>query len=95
MDDICSTDAMKILYTFSVYPMLYKNAFFVLKRLFFKLILQIGVLRTSCEISLEMSATEPHWRWVNMGSGNGLVPSGDKPLPEPMLTQKYVALWHH
>ena len=32
----------------------------------------------------------PVWRnWptdVNIGSGNGLVPSGSKPLPEPMLT---------
>ena len=27
----------------------------------------------------------------------GLVPSGNKPLPEPMLTQIYwhVAIWHH
>ena len=24
---------------------------------------------------------------VNIGLGNGLVPSGNKPLPEPMLTQ--------
>ena len=24
---------------------------------------------------------------VNIGSGNGLVPSGNRPLPEPMLTQ--------
>ena len=28
----------------------------------------------------------------NIGSGNGLVPSGNKPLPEPMLTQIYVAI---
>ena len=28
-------------------------------------------------------------------SGNGLVPSGNKPLPEPMLTQIYVAKWRH
>ena len=27
------------------------------------------------------------WRLVNIGSGNGLVPSGSKPLPEPILTQ--------
>ena len=27
---------------------------------------------------------------VNIGSGDGLVPSGNKPLPEPMLTQIYV-----
>ena len=26
----------------------------------------------------------------NIGSGNGLVPLGNKPLPEPMLTQIYV-----
>ena len=24
--------------------------------------------------------------WVNFGSGNGLLPDGTKPLPEPMLT---------
>ena len=23
--------------------------------------------------------------WVNIGSGNGLLPGGNKPLPEPML----------
>ena len=39
--------------------------------------------------------TGPHWWLVNIGSGNGLVPSGNKPLPEPMLTQIYVAKWHH
>ena len=27
---------------------------------------------------------------VDIGSGNGLVPSGNKPLPEPMLTKIYV-----
>ena len=26
------------------------------------------------------------WILVNIGSGNGLVPDGTKPLPEPMLT---------
>ena len=35
------------------------------------------------------------WYWVNIGSGNGLVPSGNKPLPEPILTQIYVTMWHH
>ena len=30
----------------------------------------------------------------NIGSGNGLVPSGNKPLPEQML-QIHVALWRH
>ena len=32
---------------------------------------------------------------VNSGSGNGLVPLGKKPLPQSMLTQIYVAIWHH
>ena len=31
--------------------------------------------------------TGPYWRKVNIGSGDGLVPSGNKPLPEPMLTK--------
>ena len=34
-----------------------------------------------------MNVTELHLWSVNIGSGNGLVPSGSKPLPEPMLTQ--------
>ena len=34
----------------------------------------------------QVNATTPHWSLVNIGSGNGLVPSGNKPLPEPMLT---------
>ena len=36
-----------------------------------------------------------HWWLVNVGSGNGLVPSGNKPLPEPMLTQFCITIWHH
>ena len=35
------------------------------------------------------------WWSVNIGSGNGLVPSGNKPLPEPMLTQISVTIWRH
>ena len=30
---------------------------------------------------------------INIGSGNGLVLSGTKPLPEPVLTQIYVAIY--
>ena len=32
---------------------------------------------------------------VNIGSGGGLAPSCNKPLPGPMLTQFYVTIWHH
>ena len=34
-----------------------------------------------------------HWWLFNIVSGNGLVPSGNKPSPEPMLIQVYVAIW--
>ena len=34
-----------------------------------------------------MDVTVLHWWSVNIGSGNGLVPLGNKPLPESMLTQ--------
>ena len=42
-----------------------------------------------------MNVTESYWWQVNIGLGNGLVPSGNKPLPEPMLTQFPVAIWRH
>ena len=61
----------------------------ILDNLSFKLIL---VIDGWCS---QMNATEPHWWKINIGSGNGLVPSGNKPLPEPMLTQIYVAIWLH
>ena len=32
---------------------------------------------------------------INIGSRNGLVSSGNKPTPVTMLTQIYVAIWHH
>ena len=34
-----------------------------------------------------MNATENIWFKINIGLGNGLVPSGNNALPEPMLTQ--------
>ena len=36
-----------------------------------------------------------HQLEVNIGSGSGIVPSGNKQLPERMLTLIYVAIWHH
>ena len=40
-----------------------------------------------------MNITE-HLLWLlNIGSANALVPSGNKPLPEPVLTQIYVSIW--
>ena len=43
----------------------------------------------------QISVTGNNCWLVNIGSGNGLVPSGNKPLPEPMLTQIYVVTWCH
>ena len=31
----------------------------------------------------------------NIGSGNGLVPPGSKPLSEPVLTKVHDAIWFH
>ena len=43
----------------------------------------------------QVNATE-HLCWeVNIGSGNGLVLLGNKPLPEPILAQIYVAICYH
>ena len=37
--------------------------------------------------------------WVNIGSGNDLLPDGTKPLPEPMLTHLQISpmtfIWRH
>ena len=32
---------------------------------------------------------------IKIGSGNGFVPSGNKQLPDPTLTQIYVAIRRH
>ena len=42
-----------------------------------------------------VNATIPELWLVNIGSGNSLVPSGNKPLSVPMLTQIYVAIWRY
>ena len=57
--------------------------------------LQIMSMNTSLGISSQKNTTEYIWRSVNDGSGDGLLPSGDKPVPEPMLSQLYVAIWRH
>ena len=48
----------------------------------------------SREIAL-MNVTRPYQSRVNIGSGIGLVPSGNKSLPELMLTQIYAAIWRN
>ena len=52
-----------------------------------------NILITTCKIG--DCRAEPHWWQVDNGSGNGLMPSGKKSLPEPMLTHSYVPIWRH
>ena len=65
------------------------------KQVIFKLIFSGWWLRYSLWNYPQVILIGTYWWQVNIGSGNGLVPSGNKPLPEPMLTQIYVAQWHH
>ena len=41
----------------------------------------------------QVNATRPYWSLVKFGSGNGMVLAGNKPLPQPMLTQIFVTMW--
>ena len=57
-----------------------------------------NVINGICILHVEVSdlfnslwPSDAIWRqeiWVNIGSGNGLLPDGTKPLPEPMLTYR-------
>ena len=43
----------------------------------------------------EVNDMQPDKWEIDIGSGNGLVSWGYKPLPEAMLNQFYVTTWHH
>ena len=63
------------------------------KSLIFKLIMQNERLGAGCEIDFGwMSDCE--WE-DNIGSGKGLVSSGNKLSHEPVLTRFFVAIWRH
>ena len=62
----------------SLAPGRYGNNF---KSMIFKHIVSKNNLCTRCE-----NIKESWYREVNIGSGNGLLPPGNKPLPAPMLT---------
>ena len=64
------------------------------RHVIFKQILVIDDWGICCEIALIWLSLDFIWS-VNIGSGNGLVTLGNEPLPEPMLTQITVAIWHH
>ena len=55
----------------------------------------LKVWSTSCEIAhrwMPQNTLMISQHWLTC---NGLVPSGNKPLPEPMMIQIYVAIWCH
>ena len=41
------------------------------------------------------NGTAPYWWLIFIGTGNGLVPSGNTPLAGPMLTKIHEAIWSH
>ena len=49
--------------------------------------LQTDILSISCEIALSRMLHNLNNDKVNISWGNGLVPSGNEPLFEPMLTK--------
>ena len=55
----------------------------------------MDILSIFCEIVVRCMPQDRIEHWVNIGSGNGLVPDSTKPLPEPMLTKIYEALLHY
>ena len=67
----------------------------ILRHVIFKQILVIDGLRHLLWNCPHKNVIGLHWWLVNIGSGNGLVPSGNKSLTEPMLTQISVAIWRH
>ena len=62
---------------------------------------EVSLVKSSsdeCHWTLQRGCTVPLFDLtedVNIGSGNELLPSGNKSLPEPMLSQIYVAAWCH
>ena len=46
-------------------------------------------------ICLQVNASGPQWWYISIGSGNGLIPSGNKPFTEPMFAQIYIAKWRY
>ena len=56
--------------------------------------LQVDIMSISRETTLRWRP-KLHWWLLNIALGNDLVPIGNKPLPEPMLTQISLATRRH
>ena len=44
------------------------------------------MLHSEQKIDFWVTYCEHIWWYIHIGSGNGLLPDGNKPLPEPMVT---------
>ena len=69
-----------------------------LKEILDQLILKLISVTDGLGISVwwncpQMQITGPHWWWVNTGSGNGLVPSDNKSLAEPIMWWQQAISW--
>ena len=49
----------------------------------------------SISFGIALKIDEKNWKLANTASGFDWGKSGNKPLPDPMLIQIYVIIWHH
>ena len=61
----------------------------------FKLIFRPDILTISCDIVSQVNATRLQWLLINIGSGDGWMLSGDRPLTEPVLNKFFDTIWLH
>ena len=59
---------------------------------------KLPVTKPSSEIAslkshLDLTGDNESVNWINIASGNGLLPDGTKPLPEPMMTNPVAFIW--
>ena len=57
--------------------------------------IELRYLEFGLSLFVQMNVDQAYWWYVNICSGNGLVPLGNRPLPEPMLTKINDAAWRH
>ena len=68
------------------------------RKVIFKLISVIDGWGISCKTAprwMQLDLTDDKSTLVRVLAFIGLVPSGNKPLHEPMLNQIYIAIWCH
>ena len=72
------------------YRVIFKLTTWNFKIIIFEFIPNIVIFSISCKT---VHGRWHQWWLINIGSGNGLVSSGNKPLTETVLVQLYVVIW--